>query len=109
MNTSAFCQGEIFPVNQGLDKKAFVNFQKYGLYPLSGNGKTYSGSRIQPRVKKAPDPGSETATLLKSHLMIQSLRVKGKQILSNQMQQKKNKFLNLALTLQGIPSKHWPA
>ncbi len=64
------------------------------------NGKTYSGSRIQPGIKKAP------ATLLKSHRMIQSLRVKGKQILSNQMQQKKNKFLSLTQTLQGIPNKH---
>jgi hypothetical protein len=59
--------------------------------------------------KMTPDLGSGTATLLKSHLMIQSLRVTGEQILSNKMQQKKNKFLNLAKTLQGIPSKHWPA
>ncbi len=64
---------------------------------------------------RIPDPAKSKkrhripASLLKNHPMIQSLRVKGKQILSNQMQQKKNKFLNLALTLQGIPSKHWPA
>jgi hypothetical protein len=60
-------------------------------------------------VKKAPDLGSGSETLLTSHLMIQSLRVTGEQILSNKMQQKKNKFLNLAETLQGIPNKHWPA
>jgi hypothetical protein len=60
-----------------LPQKLSISFQKYGFGirdPRLGSRKTYSGSRIQgskrhripdPGIKKAPDPGFGSATLVK--------------------------------------------